>query len=172
MSVYVLSVENQVSSRTIGVYKTYNLAKLAAAEYVEESDFEFKKKNPKKDEEKKLLFQAKDEESLYIEEIEFEMPEVKKKAKKDPNAPKKGLSAYMFFAKEMREKIKEENPEATFGEIGKLLGEAWAEQEDKSKYEKLAKEDKKRYESEMGIESEEAEVEEKPKKGKKGKKAE
>jgi hypothetical protein len=169
MSVYVLSVEKseveEYSSRTIGVYKTYNVAKAAAVEYVEESELEFKKKNPKKEESKKLLFQVKGddyEKKLYIEEIEFEMPEVKKKTKKDPNAPKKGLSAYMFFAKETREQIKQSNPEAKFGEIGKLLGEAWKELVDKSKYEQLAKEDKVRYESEMGSEP----VEVKPKKGK------
>ena len=28
----------------------------------------------------------------------------------DPNAPKRGLSAYMFFANENREKVREENP--------------------------------------------------------------
>ncbi|KAJ3301687.1 Non-histone chromosomal protein 6 [Kappamyces sp. JEL0829] len=37
------------------------------------------------------------------------------RAKKDPNAPKKGLSAFMIFSQENRNKIKEENPEATFG---------------------------------------------------------
>ena len=44
----------------------------------------------------------------------------KKGAKKDPNAPKGASSAYVFFNKESRSKIKEENPDASFGEIGKL----------------------------------------------------
>lgn len=92
---------------------------------------------------KKLPFQAKSE----------EMPQgKKKKTKKDPNAPKKGLSAYMFFVKDTRQEIKEQNPDATFGEIGKLLGEAWKKLEDKSKYEEMAKQDKVRYESEVGTE--------------------
>ncbi|KAL8946164.1 MAG: hypothetical protein Q9183_007940 [Haloplaca sp. 2 TL-2023] len=37
------------------------------------------------------------------------------KRKKDPNAPKRGLSAYMFFANENRENVREENPGITFG---------------------------------------------------------
>jgi hypothetical protein len=34
----------------------------------------------------------------------------------DPNAPKRGLSAYMFFANEQRDKVREENPGIKFGE--------------------------------------------------------
>lgn len=33
----------------------------------------------------------------------------------DPNAPKRGLSAYMFFANEQRDNVREENPGITFG---------------------------------------------------------
>lgn len=33
----------------------------------------------------------------------------------DPNAPKRGLSAYMFFANENRDKVREENPGISFG---------------------------------------------------------
>ena len=33
----------------------------------------------------------------------------------DPNAPKRGLSAYMFFANEQRDTVREENPGITFG---------------------------------------------------------
>lgn len=35
----------------------------------------------------------------------------------DPNAPKRGLSAYMFFANEQREKVREENPGIKFGKL-------------------------------------------------------
>lgn len=35
----------------------------------------------------------------------------------DPNAPKRGLSAYMFFANEQRENVREENPGITFGMV-------------------------------------------------------
>ena len=48
-------------------------------------------------------------------------PPKKKKAstkkKKDPNAPKNALSAFMYFSKAKRPEIKEENPEASFGEL-------------------------------------------------------
>lgn len=33
----------------------------------------------------------------------------------DPNAPKRGLSAYMFFANEQRLNVRDENPGITFG---------------------------------------------------------
>jgi hypothetical protein len=35
----------------------------------------------------------------------------------DPNAPKRGLSAYMFFANEQRENVHKENPGISFGEL-------------------------------------------------------
>ena len=75
----------------------------------------------------------------------------KKRAAKDPNAPKRALTSFMFFSKEMRPKIQEQNAEASFGEIGKLIGEAWknASEEEKNKYEDMNKEDKERYDKEM-----------------------
>ena len=42
---------------------------------------------------------------------------VKKKAKKDSSEPKRNLTAYMFFSKDYREKVREEHPKATFGEF-------------------------------------------------------
>mmetsp|Transcript_23978 Transcript_23978/g.52365 ORF Transcript_23978/g.52365 Transcript_23978/m.52365 type:complete len:88 (-) Transcript_23978:325-588(-) len=72
------------------------------------------------------------------------------KKKKDPNAPKRPLAAYMFFCKEMRESVKEENPEVTFGEIGKILGKKWADAEadEKKRFTELADKDKVRYDKE------------------------
>ncbi|TVY46215.1 Non-histone chromosomal protein [Lachnellula occidentalis] len=72
------------------------------------------------------------------------------KKKKDPNAPKRGLSAYMFFANEQRENVREENPGITFGQVGKVLGERWKALNDKQRtpYEAKAAQDKKRYEDE------------------------
>jgi len=72
------------------------------------------------------------------------------KKKKDPNMPKRGLSAYMFFANEQRDKVREDNPGIKFGEVGKLLGEKWKGLKDKEKapYEAKAAADKKRYEEE------------------------
>jgi hypothetical protein len=36
------------------------------------------------------------------------------------DAPKRGLSAYMFFSQDQREKVKNDNPEASFGKSSKL----------------------------------------------------
>ncbi|KAL2914143.1 Non-histone chromosomal protein 6 [Polyrhizophydium stewartii] len=73
------------------------------------------------------------------------------KTRKDPDAPKKPLSAFMIFSKENRPRIKEENPDASFGEIGKLLGAAWRELSEKEKqvYNDKADEDKARYDQEV-----------------------
>jgi len=72
------------------------------------------------------------------------------KKKKDPNAPKRGLSAYMFFANEQRENVRAENPGIAFGQVGKVLGERWKALSDKQRtpYESKAAADKKRYEDE------------------------
>ncbi|KAH8889489.1 hypothetical protein GQ53DRAFT_748177 [Thozetella sp. PMI_491] len=74
----------------------------------------------------------------------------KRRGKKDPNAPKRGLSAYMFFANEQRENVREENPGVSFGQVGKILGERWKALSDKQRapYEAKAAADKKRYEDE------------------------
>ncbi|KAI0946160.1 hypothetical protein AcV7_010204 [Taiwanofungus camphoratus] len=74
----------------------------------------------------------------------------KSKAKKDPKAPKRALSAYMFFSQDWRERIKAENPDAGFGEIGKLLGAKWKELDDSEKkpYIEQAARDKARAEQE------------------------
>merc|ERR1711879_839273 len=72
------------------------------------------------------------------------------KKQKDPNAPKKAQSAYMIFCNENRPIVKEENPDASFGEMGKLLGARWKELSDEGKkpYNDKAEQDKGRYERE------------------------
>lgn len=72
------------------------------------------------------------------------------KKKKDPNAPKRGLSAYMFFANEQRDSVRAENPGIAFGQVGKVLGERWKALSEKQRqpYEAKAAADKKRYENE------------------------
>jgi hypothetical protein len=72
------------------------------------------------------------------------------KKKKDPNAPKRSLSAYMFFANEQRDNVRSENPGISFGQVGRVLGERWKalSQDEKEPYEAKARADKKRYEDE------------------------
>lgn len=45
---------------------------------------------------------------------------------KDPNAPKRPATAYIFFNAEMRPKVKEEHPEMSLAERSKLVGKMWA----------------------------------------------
>ncbi|GAA5979303.1 hypothetical protein JCM11641_001988 [Rhodosporidiobolus odoratus] len=72
------------------------------------------------------------------------------KAKKDPNAPKRPLSAYMIFTQDERPKLKEEQPDVKFGEVGKILGARWKEldADEKKPWEEKAKVAKAKYEKE------------------------
>merc|ERR1712048_391553 len=72
----------------------------------------------------------------------------KSKKKKDPNAPKKPMSAYFLFMNEKRESIKRDNPDAGVSEIGKIAGEMWNKLEDKSRWEQMQKEAKEKYDIE------------------------
>jgi len=78
-------------------------------------------------------------------------PAAKKKPKKDKNAPKKGMSAFMFFSQKMRPKIKAENPDISFGDIGKKMGELYKKltPEERAPYDQMALEDKERAATEM-----------------------
>ena len=76
----------------------------------------------------------------------------KAKAKKDPDAPKKAMSAYMLWMNgKGRATVKAENPSAGLGEIGKLCGEMWRKMgtAEKEEWEEKANEDKERYKSDM-----------------------
>jgi len=44
---------------------------------------------------------------------------------KDENAPKRPLSAYLLWANENREAVKEENPDAAMTDLSKILGDKW-----------------------------------------------
>ncbi|PWN99691.1 HMG-box [Tilletiopsis washingtonensis] len=68
------------------------------------------------------------------------------KKAKDTGAPKRPLSAYMFMSQDWRERIKAANPDASFGEVGRLLGAKWQEMNDAQKkpYVDMAERDKLR----------------------------
>jgi hypothetical protein len=71
---------------------------------------------------------------------------------KDPDAPKRGKSSYIYFCVEKRESVKEDNPDMSAKDIIKELGRVWRENvkdKDKARYVKLSEEDKNRYENEM-----------------------
>jgi len=70
---------------------------------------------------------------------------------KDPNAPKRGKSSYIFFCVENREKVKTAHPDMEAKDIIKELGRVWRTEtsaKDKERYTKMSVEDKERYEEE------------------------
>jgi hypothetical protein len=104
---------------------------------------------------------SSDEEDIdSIDEDEDEEEEVaakpkrrakKKKAKKDPNRPKRNMSAFFLYSNANRERIKEENPEAKFGEIAKILSVEFKaiSASERARWDQLAIEDKDRYQHAM-----------------------
>ena len=76
---------------------------------------------------------------------------VKLKAKKDPLQPKRSKTSYMFFCEEHRAAVLKKNPNAKLGDVSKALGTQWKGLSDKrkSKFVKMAEEDKSRYEKDM-----------------------
>jgi len=76
---------------------------------------------------------------------------VNQKPIKDPNAPKKPLSAYFLFSQEERLKVKAENPDYSITEVAKELGKRWATLDPtiKNSYEQRYQDARKVYESEM-----------------------
>mmetsp|Transcript_28796 Transcript_28796/g.54405 ORF Transcript_28796/g.54405 Transcript_28796/m.54405 type:complete len:100 (-) Transcript_28796:845-1144(-) len=51
------------------------------------------------------------------EEIVVKPKRRRKKKKKDPNRPKRNMSAFFLYSNANRVRVKEENPEAKFGDI-------------------------------------------------------
>lgn len=77
------------------------------------------------------------------------MPRASKQ--KDPNAPKRPLSAFFLFSQDERPKIKSENASLSVADVAKVIGEKWrgASDDVKRRYEKAAQEAKERYETEL-----------------------
>ena len=76
---------------------------------------------------------------------------MKTKPMKDPNLPKRAISAYTAFCQENRDKIKASHPDFKLAEMSKELAKQWGElkPEDKHHYEKISENDKDRYQNEM-----------------------
>jgi len=49
----------------------------------------------------------------------------KLRAKKDPRAPKRPMSAFLMYAQRQRKILQAENPDMPNADISRLLGEAW-----------------------------------------------
>jgi len=69
--------------------------------------------------------------SLPLSPRPHQVPEEAKKEKilkrknKDPNAPKKALSAFMLYSNKVRDSVKKANPDMSFGELGKAIANKW-----------------------------------------------
>ncbi|KAK0144734.1 Thymocyte selection-associated high mobility group box protein TOX [Merluccius polli] len=71
----------------------------------------------------------------------------KKKKRKDPNEPVKPVSAYALFFRDTQANIKAQNPNATFGEVSKIVASMWdgLGEEHKQVYKKRTETAKKEY---------------------------
>lgn len=108
------------------------------------------------DDEKKRFFELaqKDAERYQAEVAAYGGEEVlrkRKRAKKDPNAPKRALSAFFFFSNEKRPEVQQGHPEWKVGQIAQQLGRDWKvlTEEERGRYDKMALEDKERYAEDM-----------------------
>jgi high mobility group protein B2 len=75
----------------------------------------------------------------------------RKRAKKDPNAPKRNMSAYFLFSIAARPAYKKAYPDASFGDLAKIIGQAYKSLPDheKQQWVKKAEHDKIRYQNEL-----------------------
>nr|XP_061795530.1 TOX high mobility group box family member 2-like isoform X1 [Nerophis lumbriciformis] len=71
----------------------------------------------------------------------------KKKKKKDPNEPTKPVSAYALFFRDTQAAIKGQNPNATFGDVSKIVASMWdgLGEEQKQNYKRKTEAAKKEY---------------------------
>jgi hypothetical protein len=76
-----------------------------------------------------------------------------KRQKKDPNAPKHPMSAFLFYLSAMRKKYTEKYPDYGVGMISKVIAAEWKELTDAQKepYVKQSDADKSRYSREMHV---------------------
>ncbi|CAL4137322.1 unnamed protein product [Meganyctiphanes norvegica] len=73
------------------------------------------------------------------------------KKEKDPNKPKRALSAFFYYANVERPKVRAANPDFSVGEVAKELGRQWNEltSDVKAPFEKEASDDRARYDEAM-----------------------
>jgi hypothetical protein len=121
-------------------------ARILSAQYKALNEKEMKKWT-KKAEHEKLRYQEEMKDYVPVEEDGGK----KKKAKKDPNAPKRNMSSYFLYSMFARPQVKGDNPEASFGDIARLISQQFKKLNDKEKkkWEKKAADDKVRYQKAM-----------------------
>eukprot|EP00536_Pseudo-nitzschia_multiseries_P000932 jgi/Psemu1/2128/gm1.2128_g len=106
---------------------------------------------------KRWVKKAEQDKVRYQEEMKHYVPMddptggKRKKAKKDPNAPKRNMSAYFLFSVYVRPTVKQENPEAAFGDIARIISAQYKalDAKEREKWDAKAVADKARYQREM-----------------------
>mmetsp|Transcript_9918 Transcript_9918/g.14024 ORF Transcript_9918/g.14024 Transcript_9918/m.14024 type:complete len:372 (+) Transcript_9918:92-1207(+) len=93
----------------------------------------------------KLRYNA--EKSLYTGP--WQVPS--KRTRKDPSAPKRPMSAFLFFSQGMRQKLKAENPELKNTQISCLLGQRWKTASEEERRPHIERERKEREEYKKNI---------------------
>ena len=92
---------------------------------------------------------AKDKQRYMVEKASYTGPwQVPwKRARKDPCAPKRPMSAFLYFSQGRRTKLKTENPNMKNTEVSRLLGEMWrnAADEERNPYIEKEKEEREKY---------------------------
>lgn len=124
----------------------YCRARILSTQYKNLSDKEMKKWQ-KKAEQDKIRYQEEMKHYVPIEEPGGR----RKKAKKDPSAPKRNMSAYFLYSVHIRPSIKADNPESSFGDIARLISTKFKGLPDKERkiWDEKAEADKMRYQQEM-----------------------
>ena len=108
-------------------------------------------------EKKRFAEMAEKDKQRYDKEMASYTPPAgeggRKRKKKDPNAPKRPLSAFFLFCHDERPSVKAIHPNHSVGEVAKELGERWNKvtPDVKSKYEAKAQVEKARYEKEVAV---------------------
>ena len=98
----------------------------------------------------------KDKARYEIEKTMYNGPwkiPVQKRSQKDPNAPKRPMSAFLSFSNSKRAKVKEENPHVGNAEISRILAKMWKEAPGEERKKHIDREYKLRQEYKTAIAS-------------------
>lgn len=96
---------------------------------------------------------AKDKQRFMIEKSQYTGPwQVPwKRAKKDPSAPKRPMSAFLYFSQGRRSQIKADNPDMRNTQVSRILGEMWRNLSDEERKPHVEKERKEREKYKIAI---------------------
>jgi len=129
-------------------YQQKNISKKSVTDNIKNYILSFLSKQEKLEDIIKS-WQSKSNQFNLIEMIKRTMEE--KSKGKDPNAPKRPRTAYIFFCNDKRPKVREANPNMRMTEVTNELGKMWKnlKESKRQKYLEQAQKDRERYTSEM-----------------------